>query len=385
VFATNVAETSLTIDGVVYVVDSGFAKQKLYNPRLRVESLVVSPISRAAAKQRAGRAGRTRPGKCFRLYTEASFSADLLVQSYPEVLRSELSSLVLQLKRLGVPNVAEFDFIDAPAPETMMRALELLYHLGALDIASNLTATGKMLAELPLEPQLGKMLLESVQHGCVEEVLTLASLLSLPSPFMRPRELGKAADAAKAHFAHPTGDHLTLLRAYAAYRAYRDSAQWAFDNFLNARTLKAVSNVRASLAKLLKRFHLNSELTPPRQSNVPAHGADQAVCSCLLSGFFIQVARHERGAQYRTLNDNQLVALHPSSVVKSQPQWVCYQEYVLTTKSYIRTCTEVQPDWLLAAAPHFYTAQALGLVDSTGARELLDFLKARTDDSLESA
>ena len=139
VVSTNIAETSLTIDGIVYVVDPGFSKQKVYNPRVRVESLLVSPISRASAHQRTGRAGRTRPGKCFRLYTEQSFHKDLQEQTYPEILRSNLSSVVLDLKKLGIDDLVHFDFMDPPAPETLMRALELLNFLGALDDDGNLT------------------------------------------------------------------------------------------------------------------------------------------------------------------------------------------------------------------------------------------------------
>lgn len=133
VVATNIAETSLTIDGVVYVVDPGFSKQKVYNPRIRVESLLVSPISKASAKQRAGRAGRTQPGKCFRLYTEEAFEKNLIDNNYPEILRSNLASTVLMLKKLGIKDLVHFDFMDPPAPETLMRALELLNYLGALD------------------------------------------------------------------------------------------------------------------------------------------------------------------------------------------------------------------------------------------------------------
>lgn len=124
VVATNIAETSLTIDGIVYVVDPGFSKQKVYNPRLRVESLLVSAISRASCKQRAGRAGRTRPGKCYRLFTERSFEKDLQENTYPEILRSNLGNVVLCLKKLGVNDLVHFDYMDPPAPETLMRALE---------------------------------------------------------------------------------------------------------------------------------------------------------------------------------------------------------------------------------------------------------------------
>lgn len=142
VISTNIAETSLTIDGIVYVVDPGFSKQKVYNPRLRVESLLVSPISRASCKQRSGRAGRTRPGKCYRLFTERSFTKDLQENTYPEILRSNLSNVVLYLKKLGVDDIVHFDYMDPPAPETLMRALEQLNYLGALDDEGNLTPIG---------------------------------------------------------------------------------------------------------------------------------------------------------------------------------------------------------------------------------------------------
>lgn len=139
IVATNIAETSITIDGIVYVIDPGFAKQKVFNPRMRVESLLVSPISKASAKQRAGRAGRTKAGKCFRLYTENSYKTELIENTYPEILRSNLASTVLNLKKLGINDLVHFDFMDPPAPETLMRALELLNYLGALDDEGNLT------------------------------------------------------------------------------------------------------------------------------------------------------------------------------------------------------------------------------------------------------
>jgi len=139
IVSTNIAETSLTIDGIVYVIDPGFSKQKVYNPRIRVESLLVTPISKASAQQRAGRAGRTKPGKAFRLYTENAFKKELIEQTYPEILRSNLSGVVLHLKKLGIDDLVHFDFMDPPAPETLMRALELLNYLGALDDEGNMT------------------------------------------------------------------------------------------------------------------------------------------------------------------------------------------------------------------------------------------------------
>lgn len=178
VVSTNIAETSLTIDGVVFVIDPGFAKQKVYNPRIRVESLLVSPISKASAQQRAGRAGRTRPGKCFRLYTEKAYKNEMQDNTYPEILRSNLGSVVLQLKKLGIEDLVHFDFMDPPAPETLMRALELLNYLAALDDDGNLTELGAIMAEFPLDPQLAKMLIASCNHNCSNEILSITAMLS---------------------------------------------------------------------------------------------------------------------------------------------------------------------------------------------------------------
>ncbi|PIA28042.1 hypothetical protein AQUCO_07300016v1 [Aquilegia coerulea] len=218
VVSTNIAETSLTIDGIVYVIDPGFAKQKVYNPRVRVESLLVSPISRASAHQRSGRAGRTQPGKCFRLYTERSFKNDLQPQTYPEILRSNLANTVLTLKKLGIDDLVHFDFMDPPAPETLMRALEVLNYLGALDDEGNLTKLGEIMSEFPLDPQMSKMLVVSPGFNCSNEILSISAMLSVPNCFVRPREAQKAADEAKAQFGHIDGDHLTLLNVYHAYK-----------------------------------------------------------------------------------------------------------------------------------------------------------------------
>ena len=153
IVSTNIAETSLTVDGIVYVVDPGFSKQKLYNPRIRVESLLVTPISRSSAQQRAGRAGRTRPGKCFRLFTEKDFRKELEEHMHPEILRCNLASTVLDLVKAGVKDLVRFDWVDAPAPETLMRALELLNFLAALDDDGNLTPLGTKMSQFPLDPQ----------------------------------------------------------------------------------------------------------------------------------------------------------------------------------------------------------------------------------------
>jgi len=349
VFSTNIAETSLTIDGIVYVVDPGFAKQKVYNPRIRVESLLVSPISKASAHQRAGRAGRTRPGKCFRLYTEKAFKKELMEQTYPEILRSNLGSVVLQLKRLGIEDLVHFDFMDPPAPETLMRALELLNYLGALDDDGNLTELGSMMAEFPLDPQLAKMLLYSPQLGCSNEVLSVVAMLNTPNPFMRPREAAKAADEAKARFQHVDGDHLTLLNVYHAYKNNQESSAWCYDNFLNHRSMKSADSVRAQLMRVMNRLGLELKSADFNSKDYYSN-----IRKSLLAGFFMQVAHLERTGHYLTVKDNQVVALHPSTVLQHKPEWALYDEFVLTSKNYIRMVTDIKGEWLVELAPHYY-------------------------------
>eukprot|EP00884_Botryococcus_braunii_P018562 jgi/Botrbrau1/538/Bobra.0010s0013.1 len=349
VVSTNIAETSLTIDGIVYVIDPGFAKQKVYNPRIRVESLLVSPISRASAHQRAGRAGRTRPGKCFRLYTEASFKKDLQEQTYPEILRSNLGSIVLQLKTLGIDDLVHFDFMDPPAPETLMRALELLNYLGALDDEGNLTAVGKMMAEFPLDPQNSKMVVASPQFRCSNEILSITAMLSGPNVFMRPREAAKAADEAKARFAHIDGDHLTLLNVYHAYKQNQEGTDWCYDNFLNHRALKAADSVRSQLVRVASRLGLQLVSTDFNSKDYYIN-----IRKALTSGYFMQVAHLERTGHYLTVKDNQMVHLHPSTCLDHKPEWALYQEFVLTTRNYIRTVTDIKGEWLIDIAPHYY-------------------------------
>ncbi|KAI3449373.1 hypothetical protein Pfo_006038 [Paulownia fortunei] len=349
VVSTNIAETSLTIDGIVYVIDPGFAKQKVYNPRIRVESLLVSPISKASAHQRSGRAGRTQPGKCFRLYTEKSFHNDLVPQTYPEILRSNLANTVLTLKKLGIDDLVHFDFMDPPAPETLMRALEVLNYLGALDDDGNLTKLGEIMSEFPLDPQMAKMLVVSPEFNCSNEILSISAMLSVPNCFVRPREAQKAADEAKARFGHIDGDHLTLLNVYHAYKQNKEDPQWCYENFVNHRALKSADNVRQQLARIMARFNLKLCSTDFNSRDYYVN-----IRKAMLAGYFMQVAHLERTGHYLTVKDNQVVHLHPSNCLDHKPEWVIYNEYVLTSRNFIRTVTDIRGEWLVDIAPHYY-------------------------------
>jgi len=284
VISTNIAETSLTIDGVVFVIDPGFAKQKVYNPRIRVESLLVSPISKASAQQRAGRAGRTKPGKCFRLYTEKAYKQEMQDNTYPEILRSNLGSVVLNLKKLGIDDLVHFDFMDPPAPETLMRALELLNYLAALDDDGNMTELGTIMAEFPLDPQLAKMLIASTEFNCSNEILSVTAMLSVPQVFVRPNEAKKAADEAKMKFAHIDGDHLTMLNVYHAFKQNMEDPQWCYENFVNYRSLKSADNVRQQLSRIMDRFNLKRTSTEFTSKDYYVN-----IRKALISGHFMQV------------------------------------------------------------------------------------------------
>ncbi|KAH7919672.1 P-loop containing nucleoside triphosphate hydrolase protein [Leucogyrophana mollusca] len=349
VISTNIAETSLTIDGIVYVVDPGFSKQKVYNPRIRVESLLVSPISKASAQQRAGRAGRTRPGKCFRLYTEKDFMTELEEQTHPEILRSNLANTVLELVKAGIKDLVRFDYVDAPAPETLMRALELLNYLAALDDDGNLTPLGAIMAEFPLDPQLAKMLIVSPEFRCSNEMLTITAMLSVPNVWLRPNNQRKEADAAKALLSVPDGDHLTLLNVYNSYNQNKYDKNWAWTNYLSARALAQADNVREQLKRTMERYEV--ELVSIQDPKKLYFAIRQALCC----GFFMQVA-HKEGEKgnYLTVKDNQVVGLHPSCGLDNQPEWVIFNEFVLTTRPYIRTVTEVRVEWLLEYATQYY-------------------------------
>ena len=354
IVATNIAESSITIDGIVYVVDPGFTKQKVFNPRGKMESLLINIISKENADQRAGRAGRTKPGKCFRLYTEESYQKELKKSSIPEILRSNITSVVLNLLKLGIQDLVHFDFIDPPAPETMMRAIEMLNYLGAMDDDGKLTELGSQMNQFPLEPELSKMVLAGVKYKCINDMLTIAATLSVKSPFLRPRGKENEADSKKYQFTHHSGDHITLIMAYNAFKKNEFSKDWCRDNFINFRTMKAIDNVRGQLADILTKMNIT---VPQNDYNNEIKGKrERRIIKSLIAGYFAQVAHLESAGYYITVKDNQYVFIHPSSYLHGSRKatWVLFQEFVLTSKNYIRTVTEIQPEYLLQVAPHYF-------------------------------
>lgn len=379
--ATNIAETSLTIDGVVYVIDTGLSKQKIYNPRARLESLLVDNISQASAKQRAGRAGRTRKGKCFRLYTKDSFEKDLLERTHPEILRSNLCNVVLQMLKLGVKDLVHFDFMDAPAPETMMRALETLNYLQAIDDDANLTDFGDLVAMFPLDPEASAALIRSVEYNCSEQVLSICAMLSeAGNCFINSGRRGSKRSRRGSNFKHSNNnrnqdqqisgsprapfefagsDHITYLNVFEAYRRNSRSNgeggdpgfRWCQQNSINPRAMKAATNVRRQLSDLMRKSDL--QLLSTRNDDPKF---SENIRKALLSGYFMQVAhRINRGCRLRTAKDNEDVRLHATCTLGKSSTTVMYHEFVLTDKdTMIRTCSEVDASWLIQIAPHYY-------------------------------
>jgi pre-mRNA-splicing factor ATP-dependent RNA helicase DHX16 len=363
VLATNIAETSLTIDGIVYVIDPGFVKENVYNPATGMSKLVAVPCSRASANQRAGRAGRVSKGYAFRLYTKWAFMNEMEESTTPEIQRVNLNSTVLMLMSLGINDLLDFDFLDAPPTETLIGALNQLFALQALNHKGELTALGRRMSELPIDVMLSKALLEADKLGCVEEVLSIISILGETSAlFFRPKDKKIHADSARARFTvKEGGDHLTLLNIWNQWVDSDFSPIFAKENFLDVRSLKRARDVRDQLAKLCDRVEV--AMSTCGASNI------EPIQKALTAGFFANAARLQRGGDsYRTVKTNTTTYIHPSSVLvasgDSPPKMVIYYELVQTSKEYMRNCMPIKPEWLHEAAPHFHKKKDLeGLED----------------------
>ncbi|WVW79844.1 hypothetical protein I302_101814 [Kwoniella bestiolae CBS 10118] len=341
VIATNIAETSITIDGIYYVIDPGFAKQNAYDPKLGMDSLI--PISQAQARQRSGRAGRTGPGKCYRLYTEIAYRNEMLPNPIPEIQRTNLASTILTLKAMGINDLINFDFMDPPPAATMLTALEQLYALGALDDEGLLTRIGRKMADFPLDPPLSKMLIKSVDYGCSEEALTIVAMLQAGGQvYYRPKDKQAQADAKKAKFHQPEGDLLTLLAVYNGWKASKFSNPWCFENFIQTRAMKTAQDVRKQLIGIMDRYKHDLAKKDPTEG-------------------------------YKTLVEGTPVSIHPSSALfQRPPEWCVYYELVLTAKEYMHQVTVIEPKWLSEVAPTFFRVADQNKISKRKASEKIE-------------
>lgn len=362
IVATNIAETSLTVDGITFVVDTGFSKLKVYNPRIGMDTLQVTPISQANASQRAGRAGRTAPGKSYHLYTEAAFKDELYVQTIPEIQRTNLANTILLLKSLNVENLLDFPFLDPPPEDVITASLYDLWALGALSHVGHLTPLGRSLTPFPLDPSLSTILVTSTQpkYSCSNEILTIVAMLSVPSVFYRPPQRQEESDAAREKFFVPESDHLTLLHVYTQWLANSRSDAWCTRHFLHPKTLRRASEIRAQLLDILT------------QQNLPvlSAGTDwDIIRQCICAGYYHQAARARGVGEYTNLRTAVTVQLHPTSALYGLgylPPFVVYHELILTSKEYMSTVTAVEPQWLAELGGVFYALKSKEFDEKTG-------------------
>jgi ATP-dependent helicase HrpA len=346
VLATNVAETSLTIPGIVYVVDSGVARVNRYNTRTGVSQLLVEPVSRASADQRKGRCGRTQNGVCFRMYEEADYNARP-AHTDPEIKRISLAGVILRMKTLRLGDIEKFPFLDPPQARAITDGYRVLEELGAIDERGDLTLIGEQLGAMPLDPRLGRMILGGREENALREVVIIASALGLQDPRDRPQAVQQKADEAHRKFRDEGSDFIGYLKLWAFYQDTRKSSsrrqlqKACRDNFLNYNRMREWDDIHEQVVRVMKELGF--------APNVPHATGDQihrALLPGLLSkiGVWNQEARNYVGARQTRF------VIHPSSgLARKPPPWVMAAELVETSQLFARTVAKIDPLWLEAA------------------------------------
>ncbi|KAM6534737.1 hypothetical protein FALCPG4_004363 [Fusarium falciforme] len=348
VVATNVAETSVTIDGIVYVVDTGLVKQEGFNPRAGLHQLYTSTISKAAARQRTGRAGRTQPGVCFRLYTEETYDKIFLDSAPPGMLTKSLTFEILMLSSIGFEAVGLFDFMDRPHSEVYYHGLEDLINMGYLEASGKITANGREAAKLPVDPVWYNAMVEGRKLGCLVEIISIAALAAAQSQrsiFFRPLVSRDDADAARQTFARPLSDHLSQLSVLHAYMQAKEAKHedaWCRHWYLNRRVLEEALRIRGLLVRCAQAKF--GDITAGNMSSGEKNYANN-ICKALARSLFCNVAIRDPGSKaakgkgpivendddlYRTVHRNHHAALHPDSALQ-----------------YLQTVTAVKPEWVI--------------------------------------
>ncbi|KAF9599639.1 hypothetical protein IFM89_001585 [Coptis chinensis] len=360
IVATNIAETSLTVDGVVYVIDSGYVKQRQYNPATGMYSLDIVQISRVQADQRAGRAGRTCPGKCYRLYPSIVYREELPEVTVQEIQRSSLAGSVLYLKSLDVPDIdiLTFDFLDAPSRESLEDALRQLYLIDAIDENGSITLVGRAMADLPLEPSLSRTLLEANEYGCLSQALTVAAMLSAETSLLPSRSKGTEKKRKHAALDLPDGsglgDHIQLLQIYEKWDVANYDPRWCIDHELQVRGMKFTKDVRKQLCQIMQKTAKGSLDVQTNQRWKETQKEYKNLRRSLCVGYAGQLAeRMIRHNGYRTLGFKpQLAQVHPLSVLKTDeegmlPNYVVYHELIATSRPFLRNVCVMEMSWVM--------------------------------------
>lgn len=345
VVATNIAETSITIDGITAVIDSGLAKTNFYNPRTYTSALVEGPISKASANQRKGRAGRTRPGRCYRLYSKRDFENRPLFQE-DEIYRTDLSEVVLRMAELGIRDFEEFDFISSPGRGNILGAVETLRLLDAIDEKRDLTAVGRMMAVFPLLPRHSRIIVEAVHRypDVMEEVLIAVSFLTSPTPFVLPP--GEEVEARRAHhrYRDDLGDFMSYLRLFRAFRDAPDGAKFCESRYLDLRTMREIVNVKEQLTEIV------SEMGIP----ISGGGGAADYLSAIARGLIQFVCVHTGKGVYQSLTAER-IQIHPGSgLFRETPPYIVAGEIVRTSRTYARSVSPLRREWIRSISEELY-------------------------------
>ncbi|XP_042196437.1 pre-mRNA-splicing factor ATP-dependent RNA helicase PRP16 [Callorhinchus milii] len=374
IVATNIAETSLTVDGIMFVVDAGYCKLKVFNPRMGMDALQIYPISQANANQRAGRAGRTGPGQCFRLYTQSAYKNEMLTTTVPEIQRTNLANVVLLLKSLGVQDLLQFHFMDPPPEDNMLNSMYQLWILGALDNTGSLTPTGRMMVEFPLDPALSKMLIVSCDMSCSSDVLIIVSMLSVPAIFYRPKGREEESDQMREKFSVPESDHLTYLNVYLQWKNNNYSTIWCNEHFIHAKAMRKVREVRSQLKDIMVQ----------QRMNIVSCGTDwDVIRKCICAAYFHQAAKLKGIGEYVNVRTGMPCHLHPTSSLFGMgytPDYIVYHELVMTSKEYMQCVTAVDGEWLAELGPMFYSVKQAGKTRQENRRRAKEELSAMEEE-----
>ncbi|CAL8104542.1 unnamed protein product [Calicophoron daubneyi] len=354
VFATNIAESSVTIEHIRYVVDSGFVKEKVYNGHTGIERLIPVRISKDQAEQRAGRVGRTGQGVCCRLYTKQLYKEKMPQSGTPEILRSNLANVILKLKVMGINDVGAFEFMDRPSEQAIKAAVQRLVELRALDGQERITELGRTMAFMPLEPELSKMLIKSAELQCSEEILTIVSVLSARNIFLRPKKKRALAGERHAKFHKPEGDLLTYLAIYNDGKRNKFSKEWCKYNFLRVQSMWEAANIRKQLLDVMHR----------RELRVVSCGHETArIQKAILTGFSHNLAQKSGPCDNEYELDGNWVYIDRLSALYDRmpnPTWVVAQDLVMRgSRVFMRYVTEVRHEWLNEPTPNLGNADQL--------------------------
>lgn len=371
VLATNVAESSLTVPGIRYVIDSGTARVSRFAAKSKVQRLPIEPIPQASANQRSGRCGRLGPGIAIRLYDEQDFLSRPQFAT-PEIRRSDLASTIIHTKSLGISDFESLPWLDPPRPEAVREGMNVLIEIGAIDHNERLTEVGRKIARWPVDPRVGRMIIESETNGCLNEMLIVAAALESQDPRVRPPEKASAADEAHSKFRDPNSDFLSFLRIWDFYHKLREDLsrsrlQKALqDNFLSVIRMREWADVHRQLLESCKEFKARFETrkinllpldapvdTPALTAVKPAQivGYDRLHIS-ILSGLLSGIAMMDEPGKYRAAQNLEVMLWPGSGVKQSKPKWIVAAERVETTQRYVRTVAHIEPEWVERLAGH---------------------------------